>query len=150
MTRESFSWDVQIGDRPLDVGVVYHRAEAPANGAVVLMSGMVRQETQGRAVQCLDYQAYQPMAEQQLRYLIERCQQQVPEIQRAVIHHRLGRLFVGELSVLVAVGSPHRAAAFEACRFLIDRLKLEVPIWKKEIWGDGTARWAGVDVAFQS
>ncbi|NJK34683.1 MAG: molybdenum cofactor biosynthesis protein MoaE [Oscillatoriales cyanobacterium SM2_2_1] len=149
MTRDEFAWDLRLGDRPLDVGEVYQLAETPANGAVVLMGGMVRQETHGRQVQYLDYQAYEPMAERQLRHLVELSRKQVPEIRRVVIHHRLGRLAIAELSVLVAVGSPHRAAAFEACRFLIDRLKTDVAIWKKEIGADGTSRWVAEGVGPQ-
>ena len=111
----------------LDVSAVYEIAENACNGAVVLMSGMVRNQTGGRAVDYLDYQAYESMALQVFQNISDRCHQKFPDITEVVIHHRLGKLKIGEISVLIAIGSPHRAEAFEACRYAIDTLKTDAP-----------------------
>ena len=125
----------------LDVSAVYEIADNACNGAVVLMSGMVRNQTGGRAVDYLDYQAYESMALQVFQNISDRCHQKFPDITEVVIHHRLGKLKIGEISVLIAIGSPHRAEAFEACRYAIDTLKTDAPIWKKEFWLDGVSSW---------
>jgi len=125
----------------LDVATVYAIADQADNGAVVIMSGMVRNQTGGRAVDYLDYQAYEPMALQIFQNISDCCHEDYPEITSVVIHHRLGKLQIGEISVLIAVGSPHRAAAFAACENAIDTLKADAPIWKKEYWRDGDSSW---------
>ena len=125
----------------LDVSVAYAIADDSSNGAIVLMSGMVRNQTGGRSVDYLDYQAYEPMALQVFQTISDRAQKTFSGITSVVIHHRLGKLKVGEISVLIAVGSPHRAEAFEGCRYVIDNLKTEAPIWKKEFWLDGFSSW---------
>jgi len=130
----------------LDVAAVYAIADNTCNGAVVLMSGMVRNQTGGRAVDYLDYQAYDAMALQVFENISDRCHQKFPDITEVVIHHRLGKLKIGEISVLVAVGSPHRAEAFEACRYAIDTLKTDAPIWKKEFWMDGVSSWVNCPI----
>ena len=130
----------------LNVSAVYEIADNARNGAVVLMSGMVRNQTGGRSVDYLDYQAYELMALQVFQEISDRCHQQFPDITEVVIHHRLGKLKIGEISVLVAVGSPHRAEAFEACRYAIDTLKTDAPIWKKEFWLDGVSSWVNCPV----
>ncbi|MDX2254457.1 MAG: molybdenum cofactor biosynthesis protein MoaE [Pseudanabaenaceae cyanobacterium bins.39] len=132
---------LEITYEPLDVATVYAIADRDANGAVVMMSGMVRNQTGGRAVDYLDYQAYVPMALQVFQNICDRCYLLYPDITTVVIHHRLGKLKIGEISVLVAVGSPHRANAFDACRLAIDTLKQDAPIWKKEYWLDGVSSW---------
>ncbi|TYQ30183.1 molybdenum cofactor biosynthesis protein MoaE [Pseudanabaena sp. UWO310] len=129
----------------LDVAAAYAIADKARNGAVVLMSGMVRNQTGGRAVDYLDYQAYDTMALQVFQQISDRCHRQFP-ITDVVIHHRLGKLKIGEISVLVAVGSPHRGEAFEACRYAIDTLKAEAPIWKKEFWLDGVSSWVNCPI----
>jgi molybdopterin synthase catalytic subunit len=125
----------------LDVSAVYAIADNAGNGAVVLMSGMVRNQTDGKSVDYLEYQAYESMAIQIFQEIGDRCRERFPDITEVVIHHRLGKLKIGEISVLVAVGSPHRAEAFESCRYAIDELKAEVPIWKKEFWLGGLSSW---------
>ncbi|WP_434685424.1 molybdenum cofactor biosynthesis protein MoaE [Pseudanabaena minima] len=130
----------------LDVSAVYAIADNARNGAVVLMSGMVRNQTGGRAVDYLDYQAYESMALQVFQEISDRCHQKFPDITEVVIHHRLGKLKIGEISVLVAVGSPHRAEAFEACHYAIDSLKVDAPIWKKEFWLDGVSSWVNCPI----
>ena len=136
----------RLTDDPLDVADVYAIADNAHNGAVVLMSGMVRNQTGGRAVDCLDYQAYESMALQVFQDIRDRCCQKFPDITEVVIHHRLGKLKIGEISVLVAVGSPHRDEAFQACRYAIDTLKIDAPIWKKECWLDGVSSWVNCPI----
>lgn len=125
----------------LNVNDVYAIADHSSNGAIVLMSGMVRDQTGGRRVDYLDYQAYEPMALQVFQEISDRARQEFSSVTSVVIHHRLGKLKIGEISVLIAVGSPHRAEAFEACQYMIDTLKVQAPIWKKEFWLDGVSSW---------
>jgi MoaE-MoaD fusion protein len=112
----------------------------PADGAAIVFEGVVRDNTRGRHTLYLDYEAYEEMALKQMDELADRARAQFP-IRDVAIVHRLGRLQVGEASVLIVVASAHRAAAFDACRWLIDTLKRTVPIWKKEYFEDG-AVWA--------
>ncbi|WP_407898001.1 molybdenum cofactor biosynthesis protein MoaE [Scytonema sp. NUACC26] len=129
---------------PLSLEEVYGKADAPANGAVVVMSGMVRNQTDGKPVVALEYQAYDPMALRVFYQIAADIRQQWSDANRVVIHHRVGRLGIGEISVLVAVGCPHRSEAFEACRYAIDTLKHNAPIWKKEHWEDGSSSWVSI------
>ncbi len=126
---------------PLAIAAVYEAADDPANGAVVVMSGMVRNQTGGKPVAALDYQAYEPMALQVFRQIAEQIRERWPETTCVVVHHRTGKLTVGEISVLVAVGCPHRGEAFAACQYAIDTLKHSAPIWKKECYCDGSHSW---------
>jgi molybdopterin synthase catalytic subunit len=127
---------------PLAFAEVYALADDPSHGAVVVMSGMVRNQTEGKAVVTLEYQAYEPMALKVFANLAAAVRQQWPDVGRVVIHHRTGTLEIGEISVLIAVGCPHRAEAFAACQYVIDALKQQAPIWKKEWFSDGSSRWA--------
>ena len=110
------------------------------DGAALVFEGIVRNQTRGRKTLYLDYEAYEEMALEQMETLGRQAVQQF-QIRDVAIVHRLGRLQIGETSVLIAVASAHRAAAFDACRWLIDTLKRTVPIWKKEYFEDG-AVWA--------
>jgi MoaE-MoaD fusion protein len=110
------------------------------DGAVVIFEGMVRNHTRNRQTLFLDYEAYEPMAVSQMNAVAEKALANF-KIRQIAIIHRLGRLEIGETSVLIVVASAHRAAAFDACRFAIDTLKRTVPIWKKEHFVDG-AVWA--------
>ena len=116
-------------------------ADAAAGGIAVFL-GTTRAETvpDGRALVALDYDAYAEMAVARLHQLVATARGRWP-VTRAAILHRLGRVAVGEPSVVIAVSTPHRADAFDACRFLIDQLKVDVPIWKQERWADGTGTW---------
>ncbi|HXZ28117.1 MAG TPA: molybdenum cofactor biosynthesis protein MoaE [Terriglobales bacterium] len=114
--------------------------EKPEDGAVVIFDGVARNHTRGRKTLYLDYEAYEPMALGELRRLAAEAREKFP-IRNLALVHRLGRIQIGESSVLIAVYSAHRAPAFEACRWLIDTLKKKVPIWKKEYFEDG-AVWA--------
>ncbi|KAF3883955.1 MULTISPECIES: molybdenum cofactor biosynthesis protein MoaE [Nostocales] len=129
---------------PLSLEEVYSKADAPANGAVVVMSGTVRNQTDGKPVVALEYQAYEPMALRVFFQIAADIRQQWSDVNRVVIHHRVGRLHIGEISVLVAIGCPHRSEAFEACRYAIDTLKHNAPIWKKEHWEDGSSSWVSI------
>jgi molybdopterin synthase catalytic subunit len=111
-----------------------------SDGAVAIFDGIVRDNTRGRQTLYLDYEAYEEMAAAQIRELAERAVAQFG-VRAVTLVHRLGRLQVGETSVLIVVASAHRGAAFDACRWLIDTLKKAVPIWKKETFVDG-AVWA--------
>ncbi len=124
--------DWVISFAPLSWALVHDQAADTAHGAVVVMSGMVRQANAGRAVVNLEYQAYEPMALAVFKAIGARAQAHWPQVGRVVIHHRVGKLQVGEVAVLVAAGSAHRAEAFAACQFVIDALKREAPIWKRE------------------
>jgi molybdopterin synthase catalytic subunit len=117
---------------PLSIAEIYSLAEDPANGAIVVMSGTVRDRTDGKPVDSLEYQAYEPMAMLVFRQIAAEIRQQWQSVNRVIIHHRVGHLQIGEISVLVAVGCPHRGEAFAACRYAIDTLKHNAPIWKKE------------------
>ncbi|MDW5264438.1 MULTISPECIES: molybdenum cofactor biosynthesis protein MoaE [Acidobacteriaceae] len=112
------------------------------DGAVCVFDGIVRNNTRGRQTLFLDYEAYEEMALNQMRSLAAEALAKFP-IRDVTLLHRLGRLEVGETSVLIVVASAHRAAAFDACRWLIDTLKKTVPIWKKEYFADGVVWAAG-------
>jgi MoaE-MoaD fusion protein len=110
--------------------------KAPSDGAAIAFEGIVRDNTRGRKTLYLDYHAYEEMAIKQMDALVEQAMRDY-KIDQARIVHRLGRMEIGETSVWIGVSSPHRAAAYEASRFLIDTLKKTVPIWKKEYFEDG-------------
>lgn len=129
---------------PLSLEEVYALADDSSNGAVVVMSGTVRNQTDGKPVVALEYQAYEPMALQIFRQIAANIRHNWSDVNSVVIHHRTGRLRIGEISVLVAVGCPHRSEAFAACRYAIDTLKHHAPIWKKEHWEDGSSSWVSI------
>ena len=131
---------VALTDDPIDCGRVLSSVETTKAGAVVLFLGTVREFTLGRQTAYLEYEAYRPMAEGKTAELIEEAAERWT-ILKATVVHRLGRMELGDASVAVAVSSPHRPDAFEAGRFLIDRLKEVVPIWKQEHYADGEVEW---------
>lgn len=131
---------ISIIDQPIDYTAITERVRSNECGAVVLFMGTVREMTAGRQTVALDYEAYPEMAQQTLQQLVTEARAQWP-VHAVAIEHRVGHLALGEISVAIAVSSPHRKDAFEAGRFLIDRLKEIVPIWKKENWSDGTTEW---------
>jgi MoaE-MoaD fusion protein len=130
----------RIQREAIDPQPIVARLKQGEDGAVVSFEGIVRNQTRGRKTLYLDYEAYEQMALQQLEALAGQALQQF-SIRNLAIVHRLGRLEIGEISVLIVVVSAHRAAAFDACRWVIDTLKRTVPIWKKEYFEDG-AVWA--------
>lgn len=125
---------------PIDYTALTESVRSPQAGAVILFLGTVREFTEGRQTVALDYDAYNAMALKQMETLIAQARSQWPIVEAAIIH-RLGRLELGDISVAVAVSAPHRHQAFDAGRFLIDQLKVVVPIWKRENWADGSTEW---------
>ena len=121
--------------------------EGPDAGAVVLFFGTVRNNTEGRPVKCLEYEAYPPMAEKKMAEIAQEVSEKWGPNRVAMIH-RVGKLEIGEVSVAVAVASPHRRDGFAACQYAMDRLKQIVPIWKREVWADGEAEWVKPDAVF--
>jgi MoaE-MoaD fusion protein len=130
----------QIVREPIDARALIESLKAPEDGAVVVFDGFVRNNFKGQQTLYLEYEAYEPMACAKMREIGAYVHAHFP-IHRFAIVHRLGRLEIGETSVLIAVSAAHRAAAFEACRYAIDALKRGVPIWKKEYFAGG-AVWA--------
>lgn len=131
---------VRLQHDAIDATVLLAQVKDGEAGAVVVFDGIVRNHTRGRRTLFLDYEAYEAMALAQMQTLVREARQRF-DIRRIALVHRLGRLQIGETSVLIAVASAHRAQAFEACRWIIDTLKKTVPIWKKEWFEDG-AVWA--------
>ena len=128
---------VEIVDEVVPTAQVMEGIKAGSDGAVCVFDGIVRNNTRGRQTLYLDYEAYREMALEQMRGLAAEAVERFG-VRDVALLHRLGRLEVGETSVLIVVASAHRGAAFEACRWLIDTLKKQVPIWKRETFADGT------------
>ena len=128
----------EVTREPLDVNSILGAVRTDRDGAVVLFCGTVRGENEGRKVLQLEYDAYASMAEKAMRQIGDEIVARWPDA-KVAMRHRVGRLAVGETSVVIAVATPHRAEAFEACRYAIERLKEIVPIWKKETWEGGEA-----------
>jgi MoaE-MoaD fusion protein len=131
---------VALTRQPIDAAKLIAAAKQAEDGAVVVFDGIVRNHSLGRRTLHLDYEAYEEMALRQMHELGRQARERFA-IRQVTMIHRLGRLEIGETSVLIIVASAHRSAAFEACRWLIDTLKQTVPIWKKETFADG-AVWA--------
>ena len=125
---------VRLLREPIDLPALHQAGRG--DGAVCVFVGVVRDHNQGMAVRHLEYEAYQEMALPLMQEIAQEARRRFG-VSQVRIEHRLGRLQIGEASVAVAVASPHRAEAFEACRFAIDTLKATVPIWKKEFYADG-------------
>lgn len=131
---------VELTNEPIDVAGLLQRAQRPQAGAVVLFLGITREFTDGRQTTRLEYEAYPEMARRELLGLQEQAVERW-SLASCDIVHRLGPVPLAEASVAIAVSSPHREAAFEAGRWLIDELKQTAPIWKQEHWSDGAAQW---------
>ncbi|HRI04590.1 MAG TPA: molybdenum cofactor biosynthesis protein MoaE [Pyrinomonadaceae bacterium] len=126
----------ELTTSPIDITSVARRVVPPECGATVTLDGYVRQFTKGRETLYLEYEAYEPMALKEMKKLIEAAKSEF-EISNVGIVHRVGKLEIGETSVVISVAAPHRKAAFAACEWLIKELKRTVPIWKKEVYADG-------------
>ncbi len=135
----------ELTKEPIDITSVARRIVPDECGATVTLDGYVRKFTKERETLHLVYEAYEPMALKELEKLIERAKQDF-EISNVGIVHRLGKLEIGETSIVISVAAPHRKAAFAACEWLIRELKRTVPIWKKEIYADGEV-WIEGDAA---
>ena len=131
---------IRLTHDPIDYLALTESVRRPDCGAVALFLGTVRDLTDGKVTTALDYEAYPSMAEKKMAE-IETDSRSRWQVGNIALVHRLGHLAVGDISVAVAVSSPHRSEAFAACRHAIDRLKELVPIWKKENWADGSTQW---------
>ena len=127
---------IQITDQPIDVMSVIKAASSGGAGAIDIFIGTVRDNTQGKEVERLEYESYDSMAVKEIQKIAEQACKQWP-VQKYAIVHRKGVLEIGDAAVVVAVSTPHRAESFAACKFIIDTLKQTVPIWKKEVFEDG-------------
>ena len=140
----------KITSDEIELGDVIRAVETGDAGAIVHFLGVVRNNTEGREVSYLEYEAYPPMAEKKMAEVAQEIHEKWG-LDRVAMIHRVGRLEIGEVSVAVAVASPHRKDAFEACHYAMNRLKQIVPIWKREVWVDGEEEWVKPDpVFFQS
>jgi MoaE-MoaD fusion protein len=131
---------ILLVDKTIDADALIRHVRTGGDGAIVTFDGCVRNQSHGRSTLYLDYEAYESMALAKMREIAAEARAKFA-IDRVAVAHRLGRLEIGETSVSIAVSAPHRAAAFDACRYTIDTLKRSVPIWKKEYFEDG-AVWA--------
>jgi molybdopterin synthase catalytic subunit len=136
MVRFALMTTTAITTSPLDLSALVAGVGAGSTGAVTSFLGLVRDHNQGRRVHHLVYEAYEPLAERALARIIDEVRGQWPSVVLA-IHHRIGRLEIGEASVAIAAASPHRADAFAACRYTIERVKQIAPIWKHEYFDGG-------------
>ena len=128
--------DIQLKNSPLDVNECLDLIASPKAGGSTIFVGTVRDNTKGKSVVRLEFEAYQPMALSEMHKIAQAAEEKWA-VQKIAIHHRIGNLAIGEIAVIIAVATPHRKAAFEACQYAIDTLKETVPIWKKEIFEDG-------------
>jgi molybdopterin synthase catalytic subunit len=134
--------EIEVSEAPLDAGNLDVSSWIrPDCGACDLFFGTVRARNHGREVIAVSYDAYVPLARRELQRIAEEALTQAGTHGTVVIRHRTGKLGVGELSVLIAVFTPHRAEAFQACRYVIEELKKRAPIWKKEFYRDGETEW---------
>ncbi|HEY8369235.1 MAG TPA: molybdenum cofactor biosynthesis protein MoaE, partial [Thermodesulfobacteriota bacterium] len=139
----------EVVDGPIDVSGLVAEVSHPACGAVVVFLGTVRNHAEGRPVSGIEYHAYREMAARKLAEIGDEIRARWG-LDRVAIVHRVGRLAIGDVSVAIVVASPHRAEAFEAARHAIERIKVIVPIWKKEAWADGGTHWVGMPDAGRS
>lgn len=132
----------RVLDRPLSVEDVMRAVSGAGQGGLVTFTGIVRNQTRGKAVQRLEYEAYEPMAVKTFERIALECEGKWPGV-RLAVDHRVGTLTPGETAVVIAASAPHRAEAFAACSFALERLKADAPIWKREVYADG-AVWVGL------
>ncbi len=135
---------ITITTDPLDPDSITKLVRKNSNGAVITFLGTTRDSTDGKQVNYLEYEAYQPMAQDMISQIFEEVKERW-EIEDLAMSHRLGKVDIGEISMVVAISSPHRKQAFEAGQYSIDRIKEIVPIWKKEFFDDGET-WVGSEI----
>jgi molybdopterin synthase catalytic subunit len=131
---------IEIVETPIDYQAVTETVRTHLAGAVCMFLGTVREMTGNRRTAALDYEAYPVMALKTMNDLAAEARRRWPVLEVAIVH-RVGHMDLGEISVVVAVSTPHRGDSFEACRWIMDTFKEIVPIWKKETWADGTEDW---------
>jgi molybdopterin synthase catalytic subunit len=134
---------------PIDPNALLRELADDTDGAQVLFLGVVRNHHQGREVKRIDYEAYEPMALKVLQRITEEVAAK-HKLERVLVVHRFGRHEIGDASIAVVIGSAHRAPAFEAAKEIMDRVKVDVPIWKKEHFADGTIEWVLADKLVKS
>jgi molybdopterin synthase catalytic subunit len=139
MVRTGDRW-LEVTEDNLDVEAAYRFTLNPEAGAVDLFVGTVRNRFEKRPVASMEYHGYAEMAERVLQEIVHRATERWP-IRKVAVLHRLGHLQLTEASVVIAVSAPHRAEAFESCRFILEELKKDLPVWKKEHFSDGTKSW---------
>jgi molybdopterin synthase catalytic subunit len=127
---------IQLTREPLDRDALVAAVGSASSGGIVIFEGVVRDNARGKQVRYLEYDVYPEMAERQIRALVAEARRRWG-VEHVAVAHRYGRLEIGEASVIIVVATPHRAEAFDACRYLIDTLKATVPIWKKEVATNG-------------
>jgi molybdopterin synthase catalytic subunit len=127
-------------ERPLDAAHLVASVSSPERGGVATFLGLVRDHHAGREVLRLEYTAYVPMAELECDRIVAEARERWP-VAAVALEHRLGALAIGDAAVVVVAAAPHRADAFEACRYVIEELKRRVPVWKREYYADGTVGW---------
>ena len=131
---------VNLSRDPINIGAAYEFLQTPKAGGIAIFVGTTRKWTDGQETVSLTYESYEPMALKEMHALLGTATDRWP-IHRACLLHRLGKVPLAEASVMVGVATPHRPEAFQACRFLIDQLKIQVPIWKQEHLADGRTIW---------
>ena len=147
--KKNSNYLCKITEQTISVDDVIKSTKDPSCGATALFIGTVRNHNAGRQVKKIYYESYVAMAEKRMRKILSDINHRWPQVRKLSIVHRIGELVVGEISVLVCASAPHRAEAFEACRYAIDMLKQSVPIWKKETFADNTESWTdGIQVSF--
>ncbi|MFC1962835.1 molybdenum cofactor biosynthesis protein MoaE [Chloroflexota bacterium] len=132
---------VEITEMIIASEQVMAKVKRDVHGAVVTFNGVIRDHSEGKKVICVEYEAFKEMAEKKLWEIIREIESRWG-LEDVIIIHRVGRMDVGEIAVVIAVASPHRMPAFEACEYAIDRIKQIVPIWKKEVFEQGE-NWVG-------
>ena len=135
-SRDSRTKNAFITRKPIDMNALYKRVAFPGAGAILIFAGVVRDNSQGKSVDHLEYEAYPAMAEESMRQIIEEIHARWADV-RVALAHRIGKLKIGEASLLIAVAAPHRPEAYAVSRYAIERVKAIVPVWKKEFTLDG-------------
>lgn len=136
----------RLADDPIDPASVIAAVTRSGNGGIAVFVGNVRDNVDGRPVVALDYLAYRPMAEREMAAIVAEAGALAGGVDVAAVH-RVGTLVVGDVAVVIAAGHAHRAAAFEACRYVIEEIKKRVPVWKAEHYADGAEAWVGTLIA---
>jgi molybdopterin synthase catalytic subunit len=131
--------DLFLTERPIDIGLLVERVESDTRGGIAVFLGTVRNHHDGREVERLEYSAYGPMAEAECARIVAEAERTYGAV--VALEHRIGALGIGDVSVAVAAGAPHRDEAFAACRYAIEEMKRRVPIWKREYYADGSVGW---------
>ena len=130
-----------LTDQEINIAQVINSVKSPSRGGIVNFIGLVREVSQGRDVLALHYEAYEEMVKKQLHQIIETFRAESENIEIGIVH-RFGKLEVGDVALVIAVGAPHRKEAFETCRAVLEEIKKDLPIWKKEMYVDGE-EWVG-------